>query len=173
LFLSFQEEYVQEGIKWTEIEYFNNAIVCQLIEEKRPKPGIMAVMDDVCASLHGVKDGADDNLKSKLRENCGQNKYFDDTAFGFAIHHYAGVVQYNVEGFCDRNKDVFNTDLVELMKSSESAFIRALFPEEVDRSSKKRPITSGAKIKQQVCSQLINVYLTVHDVLLIFRRMNL
>lgn len=29
-----QEEYVQEGIKWTPIEYFNNQIVCELIESK-------------------------------------------------------------------------------------------------------------------------------------------
>lgn len=29
-----QEEYVREGIKWTPIEYFNNKIVCDLIEEK-------------------------------------------------------------------------------------------------------------------------------------------
>ena len=26
-----------EGIQWKAIEYFNNAIVCQLIEEKLPK----------------------------------------------------------------------------------------------------------------------------------------
>ena len=29
-----QEEYVQEGIKWVPIEYFNNKIVCELIESK-------------------------------------------------------------------------------------------------------------------------------------------
>ena len=29
-----QEEYVQEGIKWTPIDYFNNKIVCDLIESK-------------------------------------------------------------------------------------------------------------------------------------------
>lgn len=29
-----QEEYVQEGIKWTPIEYFNNKVVCDLIESK-------------------------------------------------------------------------------------------------------------------------------------------
>ena len=29
-----QEEYVQEGIKWTPIDYFNNKIVCELIESK-------------------------------------------------------------------------------------------------------------------------------------------
>jgi len=29
-----QEEYVQEGIKWTQIQYFNNKVVCDLIENK-------------------------------------------------------------------------------------------------------------------------------------------
>jgi myosin-1 len=37
---------------------------------------------------------------------------------GFIIHHYAGSVTYNVEGFCDRNRDVLFPDLVELMQSS-------------------------------------------------------
>ena len=86
----FQEEYVAEGIAWTEIKYFNNAVVCQLIEEKRPQVGIMAVLDDVSASLHGVKEGADQNLKGKLRDACGQHKYYEDSGVGFKIHHYAG-----------------------------------------------------------------------------------
>ncbi|KAK2542327.1 hypothetical protein Q9233_000419 [Columba guinea] len=29
-----EEEYVQEGIKWTQIQYFNNKVVCDLIENK-------------------------------------------------------------------------------------------------------------------------------------------
>ncbi len=60
------------------------------------------------------------------------------------------MVNYNVNGFVERNKDMFNVDLVELMQTSESPFVRGLFPEKVDRSSKKRPITAGAKIKKQV-----------------------
>ena len=42
----FQEEYVKEGIQWKEIKYFNNLTVCQLIEDRRPKPGVMAGMDE-------------------------------------------------------------------------------------------------------------------------------
>lgn len=34
LFSTLQEEYVQEGIRWTPIDYFNNKIVCDLIENK-------------------------------------------------------------------------------------------------------------------------------------------
>ena len=139
----------------------------------------MAILDDVCASQHGVKAGADQNLKGKLRENCQSHKFFEDRSQGFCIHHYAGVVRYNVEGFyffylgnffycylfyylflqgfVDRNKDVFYDDLIELMQSSTSDFIRKLFPEDLKEraNSRKRPITAGAKIKSQVRYDLI------------------
>ena len=59
--MCFQEEYVQEGIKWKPIDYFDNKVVCNLIESKAP-PGIMCVLDDVCATLHAVTEGADDKL---------------------------------------------------------------------------------------------------------------
>ena len=56
------------------------------------------------------------------------------------------------QGFCERNKDVFYDDLIELMQSSSSEFIRKLFPEDLVEKAKnrKRPITAGAKIKSQV-----------------------
>ena len=81
---------MQEGIAWTPIKYFNNAVVCQLIEDSKPKPGIMAVLNDTSAALHGVKEGADQNLKGKLRDTCLQHQYYEDSGVGFKIHHYAG-----------------------------------------------------------------------------------
>ena len=69
-----QEEYHAEGIKWKEIEYFNNKVVCDLIEERQPI-GIMCVLDDVCATLHAQGDGADQKLLAKLSESCGTNEY--------------------------------------------------------------------------------------------------
>ena len=53
-----QEEYLREGIKWTPIDYFNNKIVVDLIESKKP-PGVMAILDDVCFTMHAQTDGAD------------------------------------------------------------------------------------------------------------------
>jgi len=58
-----QEEYVREGIKWNPINYFNNKIVCELIEGKNP-PGIFLVFDDVARSVGATTDGAD-----KVRSN--------------------------------------------------------------------------------------------------------
>jgi myosin-1 len=67
------------------------------------------------------------------------------------FNYNAGVVQYNVEGFCERNRDIFYDDLIELMQTSESDFIQNLFPENLaQKTSKKRPVTASAKIKYQV-----------------------
>uniref|UniRef100_A0A7N6AXC2 Osteoclast-stimulating factor 1 n=1 Tax=Anabas testudineus TaxID=64144 RepID=A0A7N6AXC2_ANATE len=143
-----QEEYVQEGIKWTPIEYFNNKIVCDLIESKNP-PGIMSILDDVCATMHAVGEGADQTMLQKLRVQINTHEHFNSWNQGFIIHHYAGKVSYDAEGFCERNRDVLFNDLIELMQSSETAFIRALFPDNLNAEKKGRPTTAGSKIKKQ------------------------
>ncbi|NWX90932.1 MYO1F protein, partial [Nothoprocta pentlandii] len=150
-----QEEYVQEGIKWTQIQYFNNKVVCDLIENKLNPPGIMSVLDDVCATMHATGEGADQTLLQKLQAAVGTHEHFNSWSSGFVIHHYAGKVSYDVTGFCERNRDVLFTDLIELMQSSEHGFIRMLFPEKLDSDKKGRPTTAGSKIKKQA-NDLVN-----------------
>ncbi|KAJ8391594.1 hypothetical protein AAFF_G00087350 [Aldrovandia affinis] len=144
-----QEEYVQEGIRWTPIDYFNNKIVCDLIESKLNPPGIMSILDDVCATMHAVGEGADQTMLQKLRVQINAHEHFNSWNQGFIIHHYAGKVSYDAEGFCERNRDVLFNDLIELMQSSEISFIRALFPENLNVDKKGRPTTAGSKIKKQ------------------------
>jgi len=63
----------------------------------------------------------------------------------FEIKHYAGVVVYEVHGFCEKNKDTITNDLIEVMQSSQYPLIASFFPE--DTSSKQRPTTAGFKIR--------------------------
>uniref|UniRef100_A0A8D0G6H1 Myosin IE n=1 Tax=Sphenodon punctatus TaxID=8508 RepID=A0A8D0G6H1_SPHPU len=144
-----QEEYVQEGIRWTPIDYFNNKIVCDLIENKVNPPGIMSILDDVCATMHAVGEGADQTLLQKLQMQIGTHEHFNSWNQGFIIHHYAGKVSYDMDGFCERNRDVLFMDLIELIQSSELPFIKALFPENLQADKKGRPTTAGSKIKKQ------------------------
>ncbi|XP_056409188.1 unconventional myosin-Ie-like [Hyla sarda] len=144
-----QEEYVQEGIRWNPIEYFNNKIVCDLIENKVSPPGIMSILDDVCATMHAKGEGADQTLLQKLQAAIGSHQHFNSWNKGFIIHHYAGKVSYTADGFCERNRDVLFTDLIELMQSSEIPFIRDRFPENLNADKKGRPTTASSKIKKQ------------------------
>ncbi|XP_077119978.1 unconventional myosin-Ie [Ranitomeya variabilis] len=150
-----QEEYVQEGIRWTPIEYFNNKIVCDLIENKVNPPGVMSILDDVCATMHAVGEGADQTLLQKLQMAVGTHEHFNSWNQGFIIHHYAGKVSYDMDGFCERNRDVLFTDLIELMQSSQLPFIKALFPENLQAEKKGRPTTASSKIKKQA-NDLVN-----------------
>ncbi|XP_068586062.1 myosin IEb isoform X2 [Cebidichthys violaceus] len=147
-----QDEYVQEGIKWTPIEYFNNKVVCDLIESKLNPIGLMSVLDDVCATMHAKGEGADQTLLQKLQGQIGSHEHFSSWNKGFIIHHYAGKVSYDVSGFCERNRDVLFNDIIELMQSSEFPFIRALFTENLEAEKRGRPTTASSKIKKQANS---------------------
>ncbi|CAG8534476.1 4267_t:CDS:10 [Ambispora gerdemannii] len=136
-----QEEYVREKIKWTPIEFFNNKIVCDLIEEKRP-PGLFAALNDACATAHADSDAADNSFVQRLGL-LSSNPHFESRGSKFLVKHYAGEVLYNIPGMTDKNKDQLVKDLLELVASSNNNFLQQLFPHQVDRDSKKRPPTAG------------------------------
>ncbi|KAI8323817.1 hypothetical protein GQ54DRAFT_332221 [Martensiomyces pterosporus] len=141
-----QEEYVREQIKWTPIDYFNNKIVCDLIEAKRP-PGVFAAMNDACATAHADPKAADNSLSQRLTM-CSHSKHFELFDGSFTVKHYAGDVTYSISGMTDKNKDQLFRDHLELCKASGSAFLKGLFPEPLDQDSKKRPPTASDRIKQ-------------------------
>ncbi|ORX61173.1 hypothetical protein BCR36DRAFT_439738 [Piromyces finnis] len=149
-----QEEYVHENIQWVPIEFFNNKVVVDLIESKRP-PGIMCILDDVCATTHAVSKGSDEDFVRKMDSNCGDSKHYQGMQTKFLIRHYAGPVTYDCEGFCEANKDTLFKDLIILMQTTTKPFIRNLFPENIDADDKKRPTTFSFKIKSQ-CHELVD-----------------
>ncbi|XP_076333550.1 unconventional myosin-Ie-like [Tachypleus tridentatus] len=96
-----------------------------------------------------VNEGADVQLQQKLEKSVGGNAHFQGSGSGFVIHHYAGVVSYDVDGFCERNRDVLFTDIIQLMQTSDNPFIVNLFPENVSSTIRTRPTTAGSKIRTQ------------------------
>ena len=140
-----QEDYMSEGIKWTPIKYFDNKIVCDLIEDRI---GVFAILNDSVATVHADSDAADKKCSDGLRNIS--HPHFQHRGQVVIINHYAGDVQYDLKGITDKNKDVLNKDLVELCKQSQNALIQVLFPDE--QTSTKRPSTASDKIKQSATS---------------------
>ncbi|KAK0147004.1 Unconventional myosin-If [Merluccius polli] len=78
--------------------------------------------------------------------------------FIFWTSSSSSQVSYDINGFCERNRDVLFPDLIELMQSSEHNFIRSLFPEVLNSDKgggKGRPTTASTKIKKQA-NDLVN-----------------
>ncbi|EPQ60451.1 myosin-1 [Gloeophyllum trabeum ATCC 11539] len=140
-----QEEYVREQIKWTPIKYFNNKIVCDLIEERRP-PGIFAALNDACATAHADPSAADNSF---IQRSAGlsSNPHFESRGAQFLVKHYAGDVLYNVSGMTEKNKDALVKDLLDLVTGCGNQFLQSLFPDRPDPNSKKRPPTASDRIK--------------------------
>ncbi|KAF8204078.1 P-loop containing nucleoside triphosphate hydrolase protein [Pholiota molesta] len=150
-----QEEYEREQIKWTPIKYFDNKIVCDLIEERRP-PGIFAALNDACATAHADPTAADNSFMQRA-SGLASNPHFEPRGSQFLVRHYAGDVMYNVAGMTDKNKDSLIKDLLDLVASSTNPFLQTLFPDRVDPNSKKRPPTAGDRIKQSAGALVDNL----------------
>ncbi|KAG0677523.1 class II myosin [Pichia californica] len=140
-----QDEYVKEQIQWTPIKFFNNQIVCDLIESKRP-PGIFAALNDACATAHADSSAADQTFAQRLNM-LSSNAHFDLRGSKFLIKHYAGDVTYDINSMTDKNKDQMLKDLLEMLQTSQDNFLQGLFPNKIDEQNRKRPPTAGDKIK--------------------------
>ncbi|KAL2432227.1 Myosin-1 [Exophiala dermatitidis] len=141
-----QEEYAREQIQWTPIKYFDNKVVCSLIEDKRP-PGVFAALNDACATAHADSSAADQTFVGRLNF-LSNNPNFENRQGQFIIKHYAGDVNYQVAGMTDKNKDQLLKDLLNLVGESSNGFLHELFPHRVDQDDKRRPPTAGDKIRQ-------------------------
>ncbi|XP_035306793.1 unconventional myosin-Ia [Cricetulus griseus] len=163
-----QEEYKREGIPWTKVEYFDNGIICNLIEQNQR--GILAMLDEECLRPGVVSDSTflaklnqlfskHSHYESRVTQNA-QRQY--DHTMGlscFRICHYAGKVTYNVMGFIDKNNDLLFRDLSQAMWKAQHPLLRSLFPEgNPKEASLKRPPTAGTQFKNSVAILMKNLY---------------
>ncbi|NXL07516.1 MYO1A protein, partial [Mesembrinibis cayennensis] len=163
-----QEEYVREGIQWTPVEYFDNSIICNLIENS--KCGILAMLDEECLRPGVVNE---DTFLTKLNQLFATHKHYEsketqntqritDASMPlqcFRIHHYAGKVTYNVTGFIEKNNDLLFRDLSQAMWAARHTLLRSLFPEgDPQKVSLKLPPTTGFQFKASVATLMKNLY---------------
>jgi myosin-1 len=139
-----QEEYAREQIKWTPITYFDNKIVCDLIEATRP-PGIFSAMKDATKTAHADPAASDRTFMQAI--NGISNPHLTPRQGNFIVKHYAGDVSYTVEGITDKNKDQLLKGLLNLFSQSSNRFVHTLFPNEVDQDDRRQPPSAGDKIK--------------------------
>lgn len=164
-----QEEYVREGIEWTHIDFFNNAVICELIEGKN---GLLAVLDDACLRPGQIDDPALLHTYNQTRAICNhphyesrtQKKFLSDTSMSqtsFRLRHYAGNVTYRIDGFLDKNRDLLFQDLAQFMYTCKHSLTKTLFKEGrvlgSGPATQKRPPTLAFQFKASVGDLMKNM----------------
>ncbi|XP_064898514.1 unconventional myosin-IXb isoform X9 [Columba livia] len=118
-----QEEYKSEGITWHNIDYTDNVACIHLISKK--PTGLFYLLDEESNFPHATNQ----TLLAKFKQQHEDNKFFVGTPVmepAFIIRHFAGKVKYQIKDFREKNMDYMRPDIVALLRSSDSAYVREL-----------------------------------------------
>nr|XP_020836636.1 unconventional myosin-Va isoform X4 [Phascolarctos cinereus] len=135
-----QEEYMKEQIPWTLIDFYDNQPCINLIEAKL---GILDLLDEECK----MPKGSDDTWAQKLY-NTHLNKcaLFEKPRLSnraFIIQHFADKVEYQCEGFLEKNKDTVFEEQIKVLKSSKFKMLPELFQDDEKAISPSSATPSG------------------------------
>ncbi|KAM7017782.1 unconventional myosin-Ih [Tautogolabrus adspersus] len=151
-----QEEYEAEDIEWEPVQFFNNKIICDLVEEKHR--GIISILDEECLR---PGDATDLTFLERLEDKMGNHPHFVTHKLAdkmtrktlergdFRLLHYAGEVTYCVVGFLDKNNDLLYRNIKDLICQSKNAIVRECFST-MDPESLRRPETVATQFKSSL-----------------------
>nr|BAA22067.1 myosin heavy chain [Cyprinus carpio] len=129
MFVLEQEEYKKEGIEWAFIDFGMDLAACiELIEKPM---GIFSILEEECM----FPKATDTSFKNKLHDqHLGKCSAFQKPKPGkgkaeahFSLVHYAGTVDYNINGWLEKNKDPLNDSVVQLYQKSALKVLALLY----------------------------------------------
>ncbi|XP_024911231.1 unconventional myosin-Va isoform X1 [Cynoglossus semilaevis] len=111
-----QEEYMKEEIPWTLIDFYDNQPCINLIEAKM---GVLDLLDEECKMPRGSDDSWAQKLYNTHLKTCSLFQKPRMSNRAFIIQHFADKVEYQCEGFLEKNKDTVNEEQINVLKASK------------------------------------------------------
>ena len=161
------EMYEAEGIPLTHIEFVDNSLCVQLVENR--KLGLISLLEEECS----LGNGKDISYVNKIEKAFGvgrkdMNPHFSKNkikpAF-FSVKHFAGNVEYFVDGWLDKNRDTLSQTLNQTMSESALDLVLTLFtstsfsePAKGSTGATKR--TLGGQFRSQLTDLIASVQST-------------
>ncbi|GAB0099464.1 Neither inactivation nor afterpotential protein C [Sergentomyia squamirostris] len=118
-----QQEYMAEGIPVDLVEFSDNRPILDMLLS-RPL-GLLALLDEESR----FPRANDKSLIEKFHQNV-KTKYYirpKSDAACFAIHHFAGRVVYQADGFLEKNRNFLPAEVIQLVRQSSYDMVRFLF----------------------------------------------
>uniref|UniRef100_A0A8L0DUL3 Myosin VAa n=1 Tax=Oncorhynchus mykiss TaxID=8022 RepID=A0A8L0DUL3_ONCMY len=122
-----QEEYLKEQIPWTLIDFYDNQPCINLIEAKM---GVLDLLDEECKMPKGSDDSWAQKLYNTHLKTCSLFEKPRMSNKAFIIQHFADKVQYQCDGFLEKNKDTVNEEQINVLKASKLDLLVELFQDE-------------------------------------------
>ncbi|ESQ43042.1 hypothetical protein EUTSA_v10012475mg [Eutrema salsugineum] len=151
LFKLEQEEYEEDGIDWTKVEFEDNQECLDLIEKK--PIGLLSLLDEES----NFPKATDLTFANKLKQHLKTNSCFKgERGRAFRVNHYAGEVLYDTNGFLEKNRDPLPADLIHLLSSCDCQLLKLFSTKMRDKSQKPLMLsdstnqTVGTKFKGQL-----------------------
>ncbi|XP_065821567.1 unconventional myosin-Vb isoform X3 [Labrus bergylta] len=135
-----QEEYMKEQIPWTLIDFYDNQPCIDLIEARL---GILDLLDEECK----VPKGTEQNWAQKLYKQHSSSAHFQKprmSNISFIIIHFADKVEYQCEGFLEKNRDTVYDEQINILKASQFQLVADLFHEKDDAPPKSSRVNVRA-----------------------------
>uniref|UniRef100_A0A914YAS4 Myosin motor domain-containing protein n=1 Tax=Panagrolaimus superbus TaxID=310955 RepID=A0A914YAS4_9BILA len=167
MFVKEQAEYMNECIEWNQVDYGDD--LQQTIDMVEKPMGLLSYLQEECI----VPNGSDTSLLEKMVRNLADTGVFqkakqstkNTTISHFSVQHYAGQVNYNIDGWVEKNRDLVDQCLLEVLSSSSHSLISKLFPatpkiEEMTRS--RRGSLTTATVTHVYREQLSNLLQTLN-----------
>jgi len=152
VFKTQQDTYIEEGINWDSITFPDNVKIIDLISKK--STGILSILTDQSRQARG----SDKTFASALYKGCDKHPNFDAPSLmkakhKFVVIHYAGQVEYNIDGFVEKNRDEVPRKASSLLENSTIDLIQLfgkMLAPPVSKSGRtaKRPTAGGQFTKQ-------------------------
>ena len=163
-----QKEYEEEGIEWSYIEFIDNQDVLDVIEgcgtQRARHAGVLDLLDESCKFPRATHSDFAQKLYSSdfvskssrfLRPKLAKDE--------FTIQHYAGAVQYDTLNFLEKNKDFIVLEHQELLGHSTEAFVRGLYPAELDAPSGVQTSFKFSSVSSRFSKQLGELMSSLHQ----------
>ncbi|KAM4545775.1 unconventional myosin-XIX [Odontesthes bonariensis] len=121
-----QEEYVSEGLKWSFVKYQDNQSCLDLIEGT--PISVFSLLNEE-SRLNRASDAK--MLRVRLEKELCDNTNISWDKFSkvphFTVTHYAGRVNYQIEGMVEKNKDPVPPELISLLQKSDNPLLHQIF----------------------------------------------
>lgn len=144
-----EELYTSEGITWNALDFPDNSDCVELFKSK--PNGLFSMIDEEC----NLPGGKDQSLCNKIVQRHASNKRFAKVKLdqsSFIVNHFAGSVQYKIDGFLEKNKDQLSNDAISFILSTKVEDMRAIFNSYIEKKAAANTGKAGSKMRQKTIS---------------------